>query len=97
MRDELRAVPGPNLRHRPVDVGLRGEHTDGQFPGDVLVALALGGEDDDLTFAGCQDVEVAEIVQCPARGRPAGAQPLDQGASRDRLQCRITGSDPPDR
>jgi hypothetical protein len=56
--DELGAVTGIQFGHGALDVGAYGQRADDEFPGDLVVGLALGGQGHHLTFAGREEGEI---------------------------------------
>jgi hypothetical protein len=55
--DELRAIPGTELDHRPADVRASCGRADDQPGGDLVVAEAVADQSDDLSFPLGQAVE----------------------------------------
>jgi len=60
-RDELAAVVGAELEHRPADVGLGCAGADDEPLGDGGVAEAERDERDDLAFAGVSSSSRSEL------------------------------------
>src|SRR3954469_19233498 len=77
---ELGPVPGAQLGHGPVDVGLDGEGTDLEALGDLVVGMTAGDLDEDLALADGEGGEAfgahRVVVVRVALGEEAGDQTL---------------------
>jgi peptidoglycan/LPS O-acetylase OafA/YrhL len=91
---ELGPVADPELRHRPVHVGLGGERRQEEPFGDVVVGQAVGHQGQHLPFPVGEPVERQRVRQRP-RFRLA-EEPADQPARRPGGQQRVAGGDDPD-